>query len=187
VLPQRRLALALVTVTVTAGLGGCEHPPRTPAAASLGAIEQVTVPLDPTAAGAVVSIALANSGDRPVPVTSLVPRVDPQISVEVYGLSDCRKGCVGTGLLDGPTEQRARASVDPALTAIPPGSADGRGLVSLVLALRWHGPPGGHEPCRYLRSLSLDGAVQRVEITAPNGGWLAAIVTTSGPADVPRC
>jgi hypothetical protein len=173
-----------------AGLSACHHPNGT-TSPRVEAIEQMTVPLPPNSVGAIVSIRLANTGDKPVPARSLVPTSDPQISVEVFGLSDCRRGCVGTGLLDEPTEQQARASVDPSLRTIPPSSGDsratGRGLLSLVVALRWRIPSAAVEPCRYLRSVSIRGERSVVELTAQKGGWLAAVVSERGPSDGPAC
>ena len=177
-LPVR--ALACVALVISGA--GCNGPKAADEPARLVAIDQSSQDLPPSAGGAVFSLRIANHGDDAVAVGTPVASADAAVEVEVLGISDCRNGCVGAGPLDAASERQARQSVDSSLTAVPPSSAaargSGRGLVAVVVALRWR-EPSDARACSYLRSITFDG---RTVVTGPDGAWLAAIGPEGGPS-----
>jgi hypothetical protein len=88
----------------------------------------------------------------------------------VLGLTTCRTGCVGSGTLTPEYEAQARRSVDPALTAVPPGADP---ALALVVMLRWRDPAVAH-PCARLTAIEVGGRT----VTGLHGDWLAGISST---------
>jgi hypothetical protein len=139
-------------------------------------VEQNAQALGPHDTGAVFSFRIANESDRAVPFTGVTAHADPGLTVTVLGLTDCARGCVGTGLLDPATERQARASVDPARTAIPAGSDRSPRTLVVVLLVRVAAHPQAGT-CAYVHSLALPGGPT---VMATGGDWVAAVSTAKG-------
>jgi hypothetical protein len=159
--------VAVLAVAVVAAVA-CGRP----ATVGLAAAGRSTMPVPVGVAGGVFTLRLVNDGSADVRVGGIEAEADPDLTVQVYGLTDCRLGCVGAGLADAEGERQATRSVAARLAVVPRESRGGG--VSVVVALRWRDPAARH-PCRRLRALSVATPRGSLRLTGPDGGWLAGV------------